>query len=543
MSVNQPSPYAPCHCGSGKKYKFCCRDRDRAAARRDSRDYSWPEPDASSALEPDVTDSQDQSERFNKKGVGLMQQGKFDKAAGWFQRAIKQCPENPAGHNNLALTKFMTGNVEEAIRMQVRAVEDLPFENPFGMAQLARFYLVAGREDDARKTLDRARRQPITSPFAVTQICQTLIQMKRFRDVLDIVRDYSGEAQPATYWYAAVAAANLGDSETAASYLRECVNDKAFRPRALKMLRRIEGGKGPGTVDGAWPAFIPTEILPRSILQRVAERVDRYEEDETPLLNTSVMVAAVVALLNEDGGERPGLLDIPGAMTHPGADELLEKIATGTFGTDELRMAAVHYLNRKGVWESGKKRTLWLQGEWREIAAGGYRVNPDKPASNRDIPPEIMPRYERAVEAAENGHFKQAENQWGTLIAEYPEHPAFLYNLAVALINQKRHDEAEELLKQATAIEPDYLFPLCTLALLYVDTGRIEEARQQLDSIPPPEEVHPAVLATYITCQIQVAVHEENVDAALSWLDMGEQMFPDHPMISELSARLSPIIA
>lgn len=24
--------YAPCSCGSGKKYKFCCRDKDRAAA-------------------------------------------------------------------------------------------------------------------------------------------------------------------------------------------------------------------------------------------------------------------------------------------------------------------------------------------------------------------------------------------------------------------------------------------------------------------------------------------------------------------------------
>ena len=27
-------PYSPCHCGSGKKYKFCCLARDREAARR-----------------------------------------------------------------------------------------------------------------------------------------------------------------------------------------------------------------------------------------------------------------------------------------------------------------------------------------------------------------------------------------------------------------------------------------------------------------------------------------------------------------------------
>lgn len=32
--------YAPCSCGSGKKYKFCCRDRDRAAAEQAKRELA-----------------------------------------------------------------------------------------------------------------------------------------------------------------------------------------------------------------------------------------------------------------------------------------------------------------------------------------------------------------------------------------------------------------------------------------------------------------------------------------------------------------------
>lgn len=32
-----PEPYAQCSCGSGKKYKFCCRDKDRLAADQAAR--------------------------------------------------------------------------------------------------------------------------------------------------------------------------------------------------------------------------------------------------------------------------------------------------------------------------------------------------------------------------------------------------------------------------------------------------------------------------------------------------------------------------
>lgn len=31
--MSTTDPYAPCPCGSGKKYKFCCMEKDRAAAR------------------------------------------------------------------------------------------------------------------------------------------------------------------------------------------------------------------------------------------------------------------------------------------------------------------------------------------------------------------------------------------------------------------------------------------------------------------------------------------------------------------------------
>ncbi|HEU4339828.1 MAG TPA: SEC-C metal-binding domain-containing protein, partial [Planctomycetota bacterium] len=29
----EPEPYLPCPCGSGEKYKFCCRDKHRAMKR------------------------------------------------------------------------------------------------------------------------------------------------------------------------------------------------------------------------------------------------------------------------------------------------------------------------------------------------------------------------------------------------------------------------------------------------------------------------------------------------------------------------------
>lgn len=39
---NNPDPYSPCPCSSGKKYKFCCRETDKAAAEAVARAEAPP---------------------------------------------------------------------------------------------------------------------------------------------------------------------------------------------------------------------------------------------------------------------------------------------------------------------------------------------------------------------------------------------------------------------------------------------------------------------------------------------------------------------
>lgn len=36
--MTSPEAYSPCPCGSGKKYKFCCLQKDRDAARKAAAD-------------------------------------------------------------------------------------------------------------------------------------------------------------------------------------------------------------------------------------------------------------------------------------------------------------------------------------------------------------------------------------------------------------------------------------------------------------------------------------------------------------------------
>ena len=55
---NHPDPYAPCHCGSGKKYKFCCLAQDREAARKATNTAPAPGTVTASPDDPAAADSQ-----------------------------------------------------------------------------------------------------------------------------------------------------------------------------------------------------------------------------------------------------------------------------------------------------------------------------------------------------------------------------------------------------------------------------------------------------------------------------------------------------
>lgn len=273
MKHDEADPYRPCPCGSGRKYKFCCRDRERRAEGEDafSLDLPGTADDVPLSLHlslPGDALLPDDAERSFREGERCLQAGRFAQARRHFEAVLRRAPNAVPAHNNLALCGYMTGNIEEAIRIEEGVLRSLDPANVFALGSLAQYYAVSGREADARSAADRLAQSAPADAAALYKVCEAFARLGRHADLLDAIRRAPIAPSPEIRYLSAVACANLFRFDEALGHLREAVAGKGdFQKNAVQMLRRLESRQGPGTLDGDWPYFgmadwAPTRPLP-----------------------------------------------------------------------------------------------------------------------------------------------------------------------------------------------------------------------------------------------------------------------------------------
>jgi tetratricopeptide (TPR) repeat protein len=476
----------------------------------------------------------EEGKRLNAEGMKLLERQRLDEAERAFRASIAAAPLIPAAHNNLALTAFVQGRIEEAIRIQQNILEKVPIDNLFGMCNLVHFYLTAGRVAEAEALADDILRRPAHDCSAIAKQCETLARLGRHKDILDAVRRYKGDSDAWTFYFAGIAAANLGLYDRALDYLQRVGRREMLSPRAARCLNRIKAGYGPDTIDGNWPYFEPQEIMPLEVFDTLLRRAEEGEAAEARLMKNPILIDMITALFNMSGGtgKDQALIELLGRLEHPRAADLLRRIAEGTFGSDDFRLSAVRALAEKGLWNNESSPKVWIKGQWTHLKPQQMIITTE--AETASIPEDIYPLYEKALLTLKRRRWEEGEKLWRDFLVKAPQFQPAYHNLAVALIQQGRDSEAETLLRKAMELDPSYLFAPSTLAVLYVRQARIEEARALLDAIVVPDKVHPAALGSYFAAQVQVAAAEGNMKKATSLLETALQMVPDDPAIMEL---------
>ncbi|PJF41252.1 MAG: tetratricopeptide repeat protein [Chloroflexi bacterium] len=105
-------------------------------------------------------------------------------------------------------------------------------------------------------------------------------------------------------------------------------------------------------------------------------------------------------------------------------------------------------------------------------------------AGNRSV-------YETAMSAGHNAAWEQnwdaAIQSYGNALREFPEDPEVHIHLGMALLEQKRLDQALKVFKRAHQLNPDDSVPLEKIADVYERQGRLQEAAQQYVTV---SEIH-----------------------------------------------------
>lgn len=526
-------PYGLCPCGSGKKYKFCCLQKLREKEVRESRPSFWSvsSSGASEMENPDTRGIADAQEGFRlcEKGLRLMAEGKFEQAVPLFREAIAVAPAIYTAANNLSLCLFVTDNLEEAIRVQSESRSASPFPNPFGWANLATFHLVAGDEAGAQRDLDEMMRVALPSVDACVKVCETLARFGRHQAILDAA-DKSGYASdPGVCFFTGVAAANLGDRRRAEQDLRRVTLGHHKADMTRRYLQCLRDGTSPHTIRGDWPYLLPYEVCPKAVIEAELKR------DEASWISRRIAVDVCEVVLNESADKPDNAINVLACAKHPEAIALLWLIAKGTFGPDSLRLAALQSLQERGALAPSQNVEVFLDGERRALALTGTRLDPEF-RFGKQLPKALEKLYEKAVMAG-----CQKRPDWAAIgetclkiVQEAPDYFPARYNYAVSLLYRNRMDEAERILRELVAEQPDYLFAHATLLQLLCKDGHMKEAGAFLKSTAVPKETHPDAMSVWLVAQALYHKGVKDFTKARDCIRSAHVISPDKPNVKRL---------
>jgi tetratricopeptide (TPR) repeat protein len=526
--TDTPEPYDPCPCGSGKKYKFCCYQKARdLPLERFSTQWVGAEPPA--ANQTFLVSVSEENLLTNSRGLRLMAAGDYEGAMKLFKQAMKAGPDFYTPPNNLALCLYVTGRLEEAIRVQSQCLKDSSLPNPFGLANLATFHYIDGDEGLARQCLDDALKLDMPSVDACIKVCEALGRFKRHQDILTLVDASPYRSNPDICFFAGVAAANLGDRARAKTDLSR-QKENHFKAEMIRRYRQhLRDGTAPHTVLGDWPYLYSQEVIPSNLLE--SEILDKTKDWR----DRRLVLDICEVFCNERPSASAEVLDMLEGFKHPDAVPFLWTIANGSFGPDQLRMAAITQLQHAGAVKRGQEVEILMEGERRKIALTGTRINPDFRFGG-ELPKALETLY---IKACKDTHKKRTNwtangKAFQRVIQEAPDYYPARFNYAVSLFHQGRVDEAEEILRALVKEQPEYLFAWANLLHVLIRKECLAEAEELIKRAPVPEETHPHAMVAWLVAKTMFYKKTEDEDGAADTIASAYDIAPDHPTVQVL---------
>jgi Flp pilus assembly protein TadD len=154
----------------------------------------------------------------------------------------------------------------------------------------------------------------------------------------------------------------------------------------------------------------------------------------------------------------------------------------------------------------------------------------------RDSEQDLEALLVRAQAALELGELDRALGYFETAAERHPDRPEATLARVQALVQEKRHDEAQELIAQATAeqdLEPGVARRLELMtASLDANAGRHEEAAEQLERLVEEDPTDPQAWSALI----QLLARTDRAEEGVLRLEGAVAEYPDEPLLRTMLA-------
>ncbi len=149
---------------------------------------------------------------------------------------------------------------------------------------------------------------------------------------------------------------------------------------------------------------------------------------------------------------------------------------------------------------------------------------------------------EKAIFALRKQEWSEAEAHLREALTIQPEHPSLLNNLALALFQQDKTEEGEQVLKHVMEDFPDYFFGQMSLAHHFIREKQYEKARAILNAwMERKERYHTSEFVMLCKAHINLLIAEGEVEGTRSWLKLWEATGSDAPEFAEYEKHLEAL--
>ena len=465
-------------------------------------------------------------------------QNEYARARQVAQAALRLKPDVAPVLNNLTQAYAADGMWEEALATTERVLALQP-DNVHALSNRARLLALLGRFDEGREVAQRLLASAAPAIDAALKQAEALSFLGMDQEIYALFQAHgaaqAGDIGPheGVLWHlAAVAALRLGHAREARAWWREALKREPGLNLASENLRDLD--RPVGQRNGPWAYDLRYWLTPATAreLQHEFRAGRQREAAQGPVrryLNRHPELERLFPTWLARGAPdmREFVLAICEAAALPTLAQAVSNFGLGQAGTDEQRLKAAQLAVAQGALPPGRVR-FWREGEWTEVLLMSVRIH-GEPLHNRQRQKSVERLLEQALEHIHARAMGEAEALLKQALAQEPDAPDLLNNLAATYAARNRQAEAEPLWRAILERHPDYLFARVSLGRLAAQRGNVAEARALLDPLLTRSRMHFSEFSAVASAQIEIGLADGKPQEAQSWLEMWERAMPDDP--------------
>lgn len=451
---------------------------------------------------------------------------------------LESAPDLIAPRNNIALTHMLAGELDTALEYANQTIEKAP-DNFHALANLAQIKWRMGKADEARQIASKLIHLPDTNADYAHKVIETLAYLGDYAAIRKFYehdpRCADPEQRELTTHLIAVALARTGDEKRARKLWKTIVANLELAQDNLEDLEKPIGER-----SGAWP-FGLFYWVPRAWLEKLASVRAKSSTSLTAELRktfaTMPYLEGLLPILFEHGDPlgREFALDMAINLELP----ILLEFGKSPHGPDTARTRALSEAINIGLLKRGTIVTGYSRGKQTELQPMAYKITWEPSPSSH--PKKIQRLIERAHALTSEGKLEEAEVLVDEGLSLLPDERTLLNYKFGILKATHRKAESRVILERTLEAHPDYFFGRCSKAEILVEDGHYDEAQAILDELHTQAEFHGSEFLAMASAFINLFLAQKNKEAAKTWLDMLENLFPDHPVVTQLRRKVSPL--